>query len=402
MYLKKLVGIFIMMLLIGTVVSQVSACTGFTYNDENNVFACHTEDWHDFFTLRFFPATEDRYGTMFIEVWDDVADALMPFTGMNDQGLWFSMYATPNLNQNNLTDLPTYYDPDSFYKIHGGEPILFTCATIEEAKEFDDKFNHNAYCDFQVLIADITGNSRIDEGDNEIYKEGNFQVVTNFHHSRPERGQYPCERYDTAVSMFENMTEFSVEYLRDICNAVHVDRGYSWTCHSVICDLSNLIIYIYYFGDYEKQVVIDLNEELEKGEHSIFLGSLFEPEDNQPPAKPNPPTGNASGVPGEVIEYHSEITSDPEGDRMSYMFDWGDGNQSIWDCDRYDSGISFSYSWAERGTYEVRVKAMDQYGAESEWSDPLAVTMPKNKSFNEFNPWLFRLIQRFPILELLI
>ena len=108
----KLVGIFILMLFIGPIVSQVSACTGFTYDDEKNVFACHNEDWHDFFTLRFFPSTEDRYGTMFIEVWDDWAEALLPFSGMNDQGLWYSMYACPYLEQKNNTDLPYYYDPE--------------------------------------------------------------------------------------------------------------------------------------------------------------------------------------------------------------------------------------------------------------------------------------------------
>jgi len=403
--MRKILGTFIETLLIGTFVSQVSACTGFTYNDENNVFACHNEDWHDFFTLRFFPATEDRFGAMFIEVWDDVAGALLPFSGMNDRGLWYSTYATPNLEQKNSTDLPTYYDPDSYYKVHSGEPTLFTCTTIEEAFEFDDQFNHNAYLNIQILGADGTGNSVINEGDIRIFKEGNYQVVTNFLHSHPELGEITndaFERYDIVMSMLENMTVPSVEYFRDICNAVHVDRGYSWTCHSIICDLSNQIMYIYYFGDYEKQVVIDLNEELKKGEHSILLGSLFEPEGNQPPAKPEPPTGNESGIPGEVIKYKTKKTSDPEGDRISYMWDWGDGNQSIWDYCRDMLSVSSSYNWAERGTYEVKVKAMDQYGAESEWSDPLTVTMPKNKSLNVFNPWLMRLIQRFLILEFLI
>ena len=48
------------------------------------------------------------------------------------------------------------------------------------------------------------------------------------------------------------------------------------------------------------------------------------------------------------------------------------------------------------------MKARDIYGAESEWSDPLVVSIPKKKSLNEFNPWLLRLIQRFPFLDLLL
>jgi len=402
---RKIVGIFVMTLLIGAVASQVSACTGFTFNDEDNVFACHNEDWHDFFTLRFFPATEDRYGTMFIEVWDDTAELLLPFSGMNDKGLWYSMYGTPYLEQKNNTDLPSYNNQNTYYKYHEGELMLYECETIEEALENYNKYNHNHYGAFQVLMADGTGNSVIYEGDFQFYKEGNYQVVSNFHLSHPELGGLgnSFERYDIAISMLENISEPSVEYFRDICNATHQEGSNSWTCHSIICDLSNQIMYVYYFGDYEKQVVIDLNEELKKGEHSLLLGSLFEPEGNQPPTKPETPTGNVSGVPGEVIDFKTGKTSDPDEDsRISYMWDWGDGNQSVLDYPRYGFFVTSSYSWAERGTYEVRVKAIDQYGAESEWSDPLVVTMPKTKSIENFNPWLLRLIQRFPILEILV
>jgi hypothetical protein len=342
---------------------------------------------------------------MFIEVWDDSVELLLPFSGMNEKGLWYSMYGTPYLEVKNSTDLPYYYDLSTYYLYHEGELMLYECETIEEALEHYDKYNHNHYTGFQTLMADGTGNSVINEGDIQIYKEGNFQVVTNFIQSHPELGQITndaFERFDIVVNMLEDMTMPSVEYFRDICNATHKKSATSWTCHSIICDLSNQIMYVYYFGDYEKQVVIDLNEELKKGEHSLLLGSLFEPEGNKPPAKPETPTGNESGATGEVIDFKTAKTSDPDRDRISYMWDWGDGNQSLWDYLRTGFYVTSSYSWAESGTYEVRVKAMDQYGAESEWSDPLVITMPKNKSINDFNPWIIRLVQRFPILELLI
>jgi len=396
---KKLVSMLVMTLLIGTVVSMVnsvSACTGFTYADENNVFACHNEDWHNFFTLRFFPATESRHGAMFIEVYDDIIGLVTPFSGMNDQGAWYSTYLTPYLEQKNNTNLPDYYDPDSYYKFHSGEPCLFQCSTIEEALEFLDNYNHNAYSNIQILAADKTGNSVINEGDDRIYKQGNFQVVTNFLHSHPELGDLGIngfERYNIVVGMLEDMTEPSVEYFRDICNAVHVEKTNSWTCHSIICDLSNQIMYLYYSGDYDKQVVIDLNEELKKGEHSIYLGSLFEPEGNQPPDKPEPPTGDESGLPGEEIEYTVTKTNDPDGDKISYIFDWDDGTQSIWLYKTMGS-IKSSHSWTERGKYEVRVKARDEYGAESDWAT-LTVTMPY--SYNKpMLQLLESLFQRFP------
>jgi hypothetical protein len=85
------------------------------------------------------------------------------------------------------------------------------------------------------------------------------------------------------------------------------------------------------------------------------------------------------------------------------MWDWGDGTFSHWiQASDYGPYLLFDHSWNEEGTYEVRVKARDVYGAESEWSDPLIVSMPKIKLIDDFNHWLFRLIQHFPILELLL
>jgi hypothetical protein len=403
---NKIVGICVMTLLIGTVVSQVSACTGFTYDDENNVFACHNEDWHDFFNIRFFPASEGKFGSMFFEVLitlGDGSEIMYPFSGMNDQGLWYCMYATPYLLPVNSSDKPTYYDLNSYYKIHPGELCLAECSTIEETIDIIDNYNLEAWFDFQVLIADSTGNSAIIEGDDIIYKEGDFQVVTNFLQTRPELGDLgnSFERYDIVVGMLENMTEPSVEYFTDICNATHAEGSRSWTCHSMICDLSNQIMYLYYSGDYEKQVVIDLNDELEQGEHYYYLGSFFEPDGNQPPDKPEPPTGNESGTPGEDIEYRVIKTSDPDGDKISYLFDWGDGNESFWLYKSMGS-IKSSHSWTERGTYEIKVKARDEYGKESEWSDPLVVSMPKTRqyintpflNFLENHPYLFPLLRQ--------
>lgn len=405
--MKKVIGFFVVTLLIATAVSQVSACTGFTYDDENNVFACHNEDWHDFFNIRFFPASEGKYGRMFIEVFctlEDGTDMMMPFTGLSDQGLFMSGYGTPYLEVVNSSGKPVYYDPDLYYKRDLGEKCMAECATVEEAYALTLQYNLEGmeYC--QILVADATGVSVICEGDDYIFKEGNYQVVSNFLQSHPELGGLgnAFERYDIAVSMLETMTVPSVEYFRDILNATHQKKYSSWTCHSIVCDLSNQIMYLYYCGDYETQVVIDLNEELTKGEHCIYLGSLFEPDGNQPPAKPDPPTGNESGIPGDDIEYRVVKTSDPDGDRISYCFDWGDGNQSLW-LFRTSGSIGYSHSWSERGTYEVKVKARDEYGAESEWSDPLIVSMPKPKSINPLNPqFIEKLLEHFPLLARLL
>jgi len=103
------------------------------------------------------------------------------------------------------------------------------------------------------------------------------------------------------------------------------------------------------------------------------------PPPNNPPEKPAKPSGQTSGKVGTQYMYTTS-TTDPDGDQIYYLWDWGNGNYSDWKGP-YDSGAtaSASYIWAQKGSYNIKVKARDGYGADSEWSDPLAVTMPLNR-----------------------
>ncbi len=98
---------------------------------------------------------------------------------------------------------------------------------------------------------------------------------------------------------------------------------------------------------------------------------------NNPPNKPEKPSGPTSGIVGTTYSY-SSYSTDSDGDQIYYLFDWGDGSDSGW-LGPYDSGktVNVSYVWDSVGTYGIKVKAKDITGAESEWSDSLAVSMPK-------------------------
>jgi hypothetical protein len=113
---------------------------------------------------------------------------------------------------------------------------------------------------------------------------------------------------------------------------------------------------------------------------------------SDPPEKPDTPDGETTGSPGETYLY-STSTVDPDGDKVYYMWDWGDGNYSSW-LGPFVSGetATASYSWSEKGTYSIRVKAKDIFDEESDWSDPLSVSMPKNQEFFGF---FVRLFERF-------
>jgi len=106
--------------------------------------------------------------------------------------------------------------------------------------------------------------------------------------------------------------------------------------------------------------------------------------DNHKPNTPNPPEGPSSGSPG--IEYtYTVSTVDSDDDQVFYLFDWGDKTTSFI-LGPYASGeeCSASHVWFEKGSYDIRVKAIDGRDVESEWSDPLEVTVPKYRSIFTF------------------
>ncbi len=105
-------------------------------------------------------------------------------------------------------------------------------------------------------------------------------------------------------------------------------------------------------------------------------------EESDPPLKPAKPSGSISGGVGQEYIYTTS-TTDPEGDKIYYLFDWGDDTTSSW-IGPYNSGDTASgkKTWTKSGTYIIRVVAKDTHGRLSSWSDPLTVTMPKNKAIN--------------------
>lgn len=120
---------------------------------------------------------------------------------------------------------------------------------------------------------------------------------------------------------------------------------------------------------------------------------------NTPPEIPQRPSGQTSGKVGAVYLY-STVTSDVDGDSVFYLWDWDDGNFSDWIGPfSSDETATAQHSWSVKGTYSIRVKAKDVYGEETDWSEPLAVTMPRNT----FSRVLFfeRLERLFPNIFLL-
>jgi hypothetical protein len=96
---------------------------------------------------------------------------------------------------------------------------------------------------------------------------------------------------------------------------------------------------------------------------------------NQPPFKPTVLDGPLEAGKGIPLEFET-VAPDPEGDKVFYQWDWGDGNVSEW-FGPYEFGerTTATHQWEENGSYEIKVRAKDETGKQSGWSSAYNVTI---------------------------
>lgn len=114
---------------------------------------------------------------------------------------------------------------------------------------------------------------------------------------------------------------------------------------------------------------------------------------NTPPNAPRI-TGKNNGKAGEEYEY-SMVSEDEDDHEISYLIEWGDGTTSGW-TRTLPSGEAYNttHIWEVENTYTIRVKAKDNYEAESDWAT-LEVQMPHNHLLSALKQFIFS----YPILQ---
>jgi hypothetical protein len=118
-------------------------------------------------------------------------------------------------------------------------------------------------------------------------------------------------------------------------------------------------------GD-KKEIIAGFNLELKETNYDIS---------NQSPEAPIFHDGTADGESG--IDYAYKVSStDPNNDKIKFLFDWGDSTTTE-TSEYYSAGeiCEQSHAWSEKGVYNIAVKAIDEHGLVSDWSEPFIVTI---------------------------
>jgi len=191
-----------------------------------------------------------------------------PQAGMNGQGLFWDATGSPYLAMPQSEATKTFFDGPLMVR------VMEEAGSVEEAREIFGAF----YCEdqyrSQYLLGDAAGASMIVEGDEILAKEERAQVLTNFYQSHPELGGYPCGRFATATQMLAEADSITPLLMGMALDATRQEGKYP-TQYSVIYDLKKLQIYLFYYHNFHEYLLLDLEEEFQKGAGDFAIPPLF-------------------------------------------------------------------------------------------------------------------------------
>ena len=260
-----------------------SGCTVFTISKGESVFFGGNDDYINPDSYYWVDKGDSvNYGVIWIGKPDNVQQ------GVNEKGLAYDANGLPRVDVNPHLERTPVSGDYSIYPIR----IMHECSTVDEVIRWINNHQWHSYMHDQMQFADATGNAVIISAgkDGELVftrkpSGDGFMVSTNFNVSNPSNGYgYPCWRYDTANTLLRQLLdkkeELTIKDVTDVLEAVHVEKGASWTIESLAVDLVNGVVYLYYFYQFDRPVILNVKEELSFPREAGPLSKLF-PDDVQ-------------------------------------------------------------------------------------------------------------------------
>jgi hypothetical protein len=257
-------------------------CSIITISKGDSVFFAGNDDYinpDSYYWVE--PGDSSRYGVIWIGTPDD------PQQGVNEKGLAYDANGLPRFGLNPHSErIPVKGE----YYPHYIMQIMHECSKVEEVIRWANLHQHYPYMHDQLHFADATGDAVIISAgkDGEMVftrkpKGDGFLVSTNFNVANPSNNfNYPCWRYEKASELLRQLIAregpVTSKDARDVMDAVHVSKGSSWTIETMLADLVHGNVYIYFFFQYDRPVVLNVKYELSHPREPGALSKLF-PED---------------------------------------------------------------------------------------------------------------------------
>jgi len=257
----------------------VAGCTVITLSKGDSVFFGGNDDFinpDSYYWVE--PGDSSRYGVIWIGTPDN------PQQGVNEKGLAYDSNGLPRVDVNPHSErIPVAGE----YYHHYCMQIMHECSTVEEVIRWVGLHQRPSYMHDQLHFADASGDAVIisagKDGEMVLTRKApgdGFLVSTNFNVANPSNASsYPCWRYDKARELMGPLIagEGPVTSMdaTNVMDAVHVAEGSGWTIETMVADMVNGIVYIYYFYQYDSPVVLNVKQELSNPREPGPLSMLF-------------------------------------------------------------------------------------------------------------------------------
>jgi len=230
-----------------------SSCTIFSIHQDENVFVGNNEDWYNPYPrYRIIPGGGEHYGRIIFSFDNNWGQG-----GMNEKGLFFDWVLSES----------TAWKKDPLKKDWEGnlsEKILAECASVEEALKYYKEYNEPGFKTSYIALVDTSGQSAfVSWEDNKLtIVNCNGRCVVGFNGEK------------VAENLEELEGSLNKKQMSQLLNAAH-QKGENPTLYSNLYDLKKGLVHLYYFHNYEEELVLDLQEEIKKGWHSVELKDIF-------------------------------------------------------------------------------------------------------------------------------
>ncbi len=256
-----------------------SGCTVITVSKGDSVFFGGNDDFvnaDSYYWVE--PGDSSRYGVIWIGTPDN------PQQGVNEKGLAYDANGLPRVDVNPHSERIPY--AGEYYHQYVMQ-ILHECSTVAEVIGWIGLHQRPPYMHDQMHFADATGDAVIISAgkDGEIVftrkaPGDGFLVSTNFNVANPDNGfGYPCWRYDLAGERLGQLlageAQVTCRDITGVMDAVHVSSGSGWTIETMVADMVNGIVYIYFFYQYDRPLVLNVRQELANPREPGPLSMLF-------------------------------------------------------------------------------------------------------------------------------
>ncbi|MBU1821365.1 MAG: hypothetical protein KKG00_07620, partial [Bacteroidetes bacterium] len=229
----------------------VCACTIFVLTDAERTLFFNNEDFSNPSTrIWFLPGGKGYYGSAYVGFDNDWAQG-----GVNTAGLAFDWVAGV---------MEQYVPNPNFLKPRGNpsERMLESCATVEEAIAFYQKYQEPSFSYARIMIADKSGASVIISARNgQLYFDRSNQS-RGFGYGEKALGNYLAKAPQPTVQNGLPILQACLQ------------QGEYATKYSSIYDLRSGDIYLIPPGDQQTEIKLNLSAELAKGGHYYDMPQL--------------------------------------------------------------------------------------------------------------------------------